>query len=60
MNLLPFPGLDGGYLALASLEAIRGEKLEKEVEGSIMGSGVLLLLGTGMFVVLRDLLNLVK
>lgn len=55
---MPFPGLDGGYLVLASLEALRGKKLEKEVEGSIMGSGVLLLLGTGLFVIVRDLFNL--
>lgn len=59
VNLLPFPGLDGGYLALAAVEAARGgKKLAKEVEGGIMGGGVLLLLGTGMFVILRDLVNL--
>jgi len=60
VNLVPFPGLDGGYLALASLEAARGQKLEKEVEGLIQGSGVLLLLGSGLVLILRDALNLFK
>ena len=59
MNILPLPALDGGFLLLIALEAMRGgKKLPTEVEQSITASGVLLLLGSGMFLILRDTLNL--
>mmetsp|Transcript_47575 Transcript_47575/g.119088 ORF Transcript_47575/g.119088 Transcript_47575/m.119088 type:complete len:481 (+) Transcript_47575:116-1558(+) len=61
VNLLPLPALDGGYLALLAVEAVRGgKKLEKNVEGAIMGSGILLLTASGALLVFRDILNLVK
>ena len=59
VNILPLPALDGGFLLLIALEAMRGgKKLPTEVEQSITASGVLLLLGSGMFLILRDTLNL--
>ena len=59
VNALPLPALDGGFLLLIAIEAARGgKKLPTEVEQSITGSGVLLLLGSGMFLILRDTLNL--
>jgi len=59
VNILPLPALDGGFLLLIAIEAARGgKKLPTEVEQSITASGVLLLLGSGMFLILRDTLNL--
>ena len=59
VNILPLPALDGGFLLLIALEAMRGgKKLPTEVEQSITASGVLLLLGSGMFLILRDTLNM--
>lgn len=58
VNALPLPALDGGYLALLALEAVRREKLDKVVEQSIMASGLLLLTGAGVFLILRDLSHL--
>jgi membrane-associated protease RseP (regulator of RpoE activity) len=59
INLLPLPALDGGTLALILLEAARGgQKIPREVEQGIMSSGVLVVLMVGMFLIVRDTLNL--
>ncbi len=46
MNLLPFPALDGGRILLIIIEAIRGKKMNPEIENSInlVGFGLLMLL----------------
>ena len=59
VNLLPLPALDGGFLALLALEGLRGgKKLPVEVEQAISGSGLLLLLTSGVVLLVRDTLNL--
>nr|XP_043628145.1 probable membrane metalloprotease ARASP2, chloroplastic [Erigeron canadensis] len=59
INLLPLPALDGGSLALILVEAIRGgRKLPLEVEQGIMSSGITLVFGLGLFLIIRDTLNL--
>jgi membrane-associated protease RseP (regulator of RpoE activity) len=59
INLLPLPALDGGTLALILLEAARGgRKIPREVEQGIMSSGILVVLMVGMFLIVRDTLNL--
>ena len=59
VNLLPLPALDGGFLALLALEGVRGgKKLPVEVEQTIMGSGLLLLIASGVVLLVRDTLNL--
>jgi membrane-associated protease RseP (regulator of RpoE activity) len=59
VNTLPLPGLDGGYLALIALEALRGgKKLPYGIEQGIMSSGVLLLLALGVMLMVRDTINL--
>jgi RIP metalloprotease RseP len=59
VNLLPLPALDGGFLALLALEGARGgKKLPVEVEQAIMGSGLLLLIASGVVLLVRDTLNL--
>ncbi len=46
MNLLPFPALDGGRILLIIIEAIRGKKLNPDIENGInlIGFGLLMLL----------------
>ncbi|GAB4825183.1 hypothetical protein Ancab_008058 [Ancistrocladus abbreviatus] len=59
INLLPLPALDGGSLALILIEAARGgRKLPLEVEQRIMSSGVMLVVLLGIFLLVRDTLNL--
>ncbi|XP_020867248.1 probable membrane metalloprotease ARASP2, chloroplastic [Arabidopsis lyrata subsp. lyrata] len=59
INLLPLPALDGGTLALILLEAVRdGRKLPLEVEQGIMSSGIMLVLFLGLFLIVKDTLNL--
>jgi len=59
VNILPLPALDGGYLFLIGLEALRGKKLNTELEQTITASGVILLAGSGIFLILRDTVNLI-
>ncbi|CAI5515649.1 unnamed protein product [Closterium sp. Naga37s-1] len=59
VNLLPLPALDGGYLALLAVEAVRGgKKIPEDVERGIMSSGFLALLGAGIFLIVKDTINL--
>ncbi|XP_008804310.1 probable membrane metalloprotease ARASP2, chloroplastic [Phoenix dactylifera] len=59
INLLPLPALDGGSLALLLVEAARGgRKIPREVEQRIMSSGILLVVMLGLFLIVRDTLNL--
>ncbi|KAH9317770.1 hypothetical protein KI387_019539 [Taxus chinensis] len=59
VNLLPLPALDGGYLALIALEAVRGgKKLPQHLEQAIMSSGITLVLFLGIFLIVRDTINL--
>lgn len=59
LNILPLPALDGGTLALILIEAARGgRKLPLELEQQIMSSGITLVLIIGMFLIVRDTLNL--
>lgn len=59
VNILPVPGLDGGFLAFILLEAVRGgKKVDANVEKSVMASGILLLFVLGIGLVIRDTLNL--
>ena len=50
--------LDGGYIALLAVEAVRGKKLSKNLEQGILASGVLLLMSLSFFLIVRDTLNL--
>ena len=59
VNILPLPALDGGFLLLIAIEALRGgKKLPVEVEQSITGAGVLFLFISGASLILRDTINL--
>ncbi|KAF9593507.1 hypothetical protein IFM89_024000 [Coptis chinensis] len=59
INLLPLPALDGGTLALILVEAARGgRKLPQEIEQTIMSSGIMLVFLLGIYLIIRDTLNL--
>ena len=51
--------LDGGYLLLLLLEALRGgKKLSKVLEQNLVASGVLLFASLSLFLIVRDTLSL--
>jgi membrane-associated protease RseP (regulator of RpoE activity) len=58
INILPLPALDGGQLAFLLIEAFRGKPLPNEVQQGVMQTGLFLLLGLGMFLIVRDTANL--
>jgi membrane-associated protease RseP (regulator of RpoE activity) len=58
INILPLPALDGGQLAFLLFEALRGKPLPLKVQESIMQTGLFLLLGLGVFLIVRDTANL--
>ena len=57
-NAMPLPALDGGYITLYLLELLRRKKLPKELERSVMSGGLLMFLGLGMVLVVRDTMAL--
>ncbi len=58
INILPLPALDGGQLAFLLIEAVRGKPLPTRVQESVMQTGLMLLLGLGIFLIIRDTANL--
>jgi len=61
VNTLPLPALDGGYLVLLAVEAVRGgKKLPEKFEQGVTASGALLLLAMGMTLVVKDSIGLLK
>jgi RIP metalloprotease RseP len=58
MNILPLPALDGGQLAFLLIEALLGKPLPMKFQETVMQTGLALLLGLGVFLVIRDTANL--
>ncbi|NEQ24611.1 MAG: RIP metalloprotease RseP, partial [Microcoleus sp. SIO2G3] len=59
INILPLPALDGGQLAFLLVEALRGGKpLPNRIQENVMQTGLVLLLGLGIFLIIRDTLTL--
>ena len=54
INILPLPALDGGQLAFLLIEAVRGKPLPMRLQESVMQTGIFLLLGLGVFLIIRD------
>ena len=54
INILPLPALDGGQLAFLIIEALRGKPLPMKLQESVMQTGIFLLLGLGIFLIIRD------
>lgn len=55
MNLLPIPALDGGRLVFLIIEAIRGKRLDPEMEGKIHFTGLMLLLLLMVIIMFNDI-----
>ena len=54
INILPLPALDGGQLAFLLIEALRGRPLPERLQENVMQTGLVLLLGLGIFLIVRD------
>jgi len=48
------PALDGGQLAFLLIEALRGKPLPTRFQENVMQTGLMLLLGLGVFLIVRD------
>jgi regulator of sigma E protease len=58
MNLLPIPALDGGRLVCILFEMITRKRIPKNIEASVNGIGLLVLLGFSVFIMIKDIVGL--
>lgn len=58
INILPLPALDGGQLAFLLFEGIFGKPIPMRLQENIMQTGLFLLLSLGVFLIVRDTVNL--
>ncbi|MGD1921983.1 MAG: RIP metalloprotease RseP [Pleurocapsa sp.] len=58
INILPQPALDGGQLAFLTVEGVTGKPLPTKLQDGIMQTGLILLLSLGVFIIVRDTVNL--
>ena len=58
INILPLPALDGGQLAFLLIEGLRGKPLPAKFQDGVMQTGLMVLLGLGIFLIVRDTANL--
>ncbi len=58
INILPLPALDGGQLTFLMVEGLRGKPLPNKLQEGIMQTGLVLLLSLGVFLIVRDTVNL--
>ncbi len=58
LNILPLPALDGGQLAFLLIEGVRGKPLPTHIQDGVMQTGLMLLLGLGIFLIVRDITQL--
>lgn len=58
MNLLPIPALDGGRLVCILFEMITRKRIPKNIEASVNGIGLLLLLGFSVFIMIKDIVGM--
>ena len=57
INILPFPGLDGGRILFLLIEKIKGSPLKQSIEQKINTVGFMLLLALMAVVVIKDVLR---
>lgn len=58
MNLLPLPALDGGRLVFYVVEAIRGKRIDEEIEGRVHLIGFALLMVLMVVIMFNDIRKL--
>ncbi|UKO96631.1 RIP metalloprotease RseP [Nostoc sp. UHCC 0870] len=54
INILPLPALDGGQLAFLLIEGLRGKPLPNRIQDGVMQTGLVLLLGLGIFLIVKE------
>lgn len=54
INILPLPALDGGQLAFLLIEGLRGKPLPNRIQEGVMQTGLMLLLGLGIFLIVKE------
>ncbi|ABB56480.1 RIP metalloprotease RseP [Synechococcus elongatus] len=54
INILPLPALDGGQLFFLAIEALQGRPLPRKLQEGVMQTGLMLLLGLGIVLIVRD------
>jgi membrane-associated protease RseP (regulator of RpoE activity) len=54
INILPLPALDGGHLVFLLIEGVRGKPLPNNIQEGVTQTGLMLLLGLGIFLIIRD------
>jgi regulator of sigma E protease len=59
MNLLPIPALDGGRIVFFLVEAIRGKKMNEDIEGYVNMISFVLLMCLMVFVMFNDISKLI-
>jgi len=60
LNVLPLPLLDGGQLAVHTIERVRGRPIPERVLEVVMWAGLILLLGFVVYVSKNDILSLMR
>ena len=58
INILPLPALDGGQLVFILIEGLLGKPLPDKIQTGIMQTGLVLLLGLGIFLIVKDTISL--
>ncbi|TAE59830.1 MAG: RIP metalloprotease RseP [Nostocales cyanobacterium] len=54
INILPLPALDGGQLAFLVIEGLLGKPLPSKIQEGVMQTGLVLLLGLGIFLIVKE------
>ncbi|CEJ45483.1 RIP metalloprotease RseP [Umezakia ovalisporum] len=54
INILPLPALDGGQLAFLLIEGVRGKPLPNRIQEGVMQTGLMILLGLGIFLIVKE------
>ena len=57
VNLLPIPGLDGGYLLFLLIEKIRGKKLDEKYEEWALRIGFTFLIILAVLITVKDIIQ---
>ena len=55
INILPFPGLDGGHALIAIIEKVKGSKISAKTQVRIQQFGMLVLMSLFLLIILKDL-----
>ncbi|MBJ48140.1 MAG: RIP metalloprotease RseP [Candidatus Marinimicrobia bacterium] len=59
INILPFPGLDGGHALIAIIEKIKGSKLSGNIQIRIQQIGMTLLMSLFAYIIFKDIFKLI-